>query len=209
MGNETLVLETDFSQLTMGDLRFVLVKDPAPGDVIEAVVARIESSPFNTRFIFDEPVTLNNEDTLSITWSTGADNPVSEVQQPTETELIAAIKAKPGRMMKFLCTSDYRVGKIFWLAGDTYALTGHQIMERFYMDLPGFMAHFRLTGTSAQEIFRAASVPLAATDNDSFQIEAWRDELIISDGDEAIYLDSDREAQLLELLLKRRTEREK
>jgi hypothetical protein len=32
---ETLVLETDFSQLTLGDVRFVLVKDPAPGDMIE------------------------------------------------------------------------------------------------------------------------------------------------------------------------------
>lgn len=112
-------------------------------------------------------------------------------------------------MLEILCVRRFRLGELVWLEGDTYTLTVSQFMERFYADLPGFLAHFQFT-KSFDEIFpkplKIEYAPYAGAD--SFQVETIGDGIVISDDFESVYLDRDREEKLLAILLQRKAERE-
>lgn len=133
---------------------------------------------------------------------------MGEVWQPTETELIAAIKAHPGRMLEVKCILFFRLGELFWLAGDTYKMSASQLMGRFYMNLPGFLTHFQFT-KSADEIFpRPRPESLSEPDTDDIRVDAWGGGIMIGCDAESMYLDSKQEGQLLAILLQRKAERE-
>lgn len=129
--------------------------------------------------------------------------------RPTKTELIEAIESYPNRRLEILCMRRFRLGELVWLEGDTYTLTVSQFMERFYTDLPGFLAHFQFT-KSFDEIFpkplKIERALYAAAD--SFQVETIGDGIVISEDFESVYLDRDSEEELLAILLQRKAERE-